>query len=328
MYLVSEPAFNAFQIPKKYYAPIGQWELCQQVLRETQDREIILKNLGKEYLAIVFALYKMGVDFRIIYAHPGKVDEGLLKICISLFGCKLTKLKASQRLCAFPRDLFTILQGIVLASSSRIRGTVFSPYGEGGRILTCKNIALVAERLLLENKKKSVEPKGLQKIRKANIEIGLLPNPVCKTFSKNSVGKSFFNDHLDRIACLIQDKNGKPHLVLDPQISVADYNTKSWTALSPKESIERIKSVCNPMGIKTHCPKKIEVPYSLNLLQFPDKRILMTGQDNSVAETIGKIVGKNNIVKTEMPISFTPTHAFGGIRCLIGEAPKPLIKPL
>ena len=280
MYLVSEPAFNAFQIPKKYYAPAGQWKLCQQILRKTQDREVVLKDLSKEYLAIVSALYKMEIDFRIIYSHPDKVDKRLLEICALLFKCKLIEVNASQRLCAFPRDLFTILPGIILASSSRTKGVVSSPYGEGGRILTCKNIALVAERLLLENKKDSVKPRGLQEIKKANIKIGILPNPVCIKYSNNSSGKSFFNDHLDRVACLIQDRKGKPYLVLDPQISVADHNAESWTALPPKESIKRIRSVCNPLGIKTCCPKKIEVPYSLNLLQFPDGRVLMTGKDN------------------------------------------------
>ena len=63
MYLVGEPAFDAFKVLKKYYAPIGQLDLCQQILKEDLDRGVILKNLGKEYLAIISALYRMEIDF-------------------------------------------------------------------------------------------------------------------------------------------------------------------------------------------------------------------------------------------------------------------------
>ena len=95
-----------------------------------------------------------------------------------------------------------------------------------------------------------------------------------------------------------------------------------------KETIEKIKLICQPLGIEVHHPKKMEVPYALNLIQFPDNRVLMTGGDESVAELINEIVGEENVFKTPTPIRYFPVWLYAGIRCLVSEAPEPLFKPV
>jgi hypothetical protein len=77
-----------------------------------------------------------------------------------------------------------------------------------------------------------------------------------------------------------------------------------------------------------HYPEKIEVPCSLNLIQFSDGKVLMTNGDESVAKLIDEIVGKENVFKTLIPIRFFPACRYGCIRCLINELPDVMFKSI
>lgn len=339
LYLLSEPAFKAFPKKRKeHYAPSGQLKLCQQVIRETQSKEEITNKLRDEYLAVAFSLKEMGIDFRIIYAHPEKIDQKLLAGCLSYLGCKLAGFETGYSLpvAAFPRDFFTILPGAILINSHVMKASkkrkggyhiIPSPYGEGGRVLYSTRTMLITDRLVLQEEKYSVEPKGLQEIKELGIKIGLLPTPLSVAFSGTKVIRSSINDHIDRSACLIRGKKGKPHLVLDPKISTAiskpQRGGKRILTLRPFPKTQKeIRDTCKSLGIEVHYPKRLEVPYSLNLVQFPDNRVLMTAGDHPAEKVIEKIVGKDKVFKTKVPIRFIPTWTYGGIRCLIGEAPR------
>jgi len=338
LYLVGEPLFKPEESRQEFVTPFGQTDLCQRVLSETQNPQTVLNHLREEYLAIVGSLKVMGIDFRIVYSHPKEVDKTLIMACIEHFGCKLAGFdnKYSLQAIIYPRDFATVLPGVVLVNSAAVGIKVShkedyrimrSPYGLGGRALVCGKIMLISERITLEDGR-LLSPQGLEEIRRMGIRIGLLPLPACTTISMDSgvsnINNRFScNDHLDRVACLIQGKDGALHLVVDPQI-----HSVNWKGLcSPKETLERIRSACEPLGIIVHCPKKLEVPYSLNLVQFPDGRVLMTSGDEAVAEVIIEVVGKDKAFGTPIPIRFLPVWAYAGIRCLTNGLPKTLFIP-
>jgi hypothetical protein len=347
MYLMGEPWLFGEQGREEYYAPAGQGHLCQQVLVETQDLDVVKQKLREEYLAIVWSLVQMGVNFRIIYSHPEKIDQKILAACIKSLGCRLAGFTPDYFPpgVVFPRDFATVLPGLILINSQMARATVnqkdgwrilSSPYGEGGRMLFWNKTTLVCERIILKDRGQGSERPGkkLEKIKQNGITVGLFPLPVAQALSRtgSTDDRFFFNDHLDRVACLIRGLDGSVHLVVDPEIITACWRgrkfTPCWIPRSPKDSIEKIKRVCERSGIEVHCPEKLEVPYSLNLVQFPDGRVLMTGGDASVAEIISQIVGPENIFKTPAPIRFFPVWVYGGIRCLVSEAPMPLFKSI
>lgn len=341
LYLVGEPIFKPLLSNRKHYAPVSQVDLCQQVLRETQEPNMVLKKLQEEYLAIIWSLKEIGINFRIIYSHEDRIDKQVLEACIHGLGCRLAGFDRSYfpPAVAYPRDFVTVLPNLILVNSQIARVRVgekdnyhilSSPYGEGGRVLAWEKTMFVCERLVLEDKHSS-GPKGLREIRQAGIKIALFPPFLSLAFSISGVEKrAFFNDHLDRVACLIQGKDRGPHLVVDPQIHTADWKGRKqapcWIQRFPENTIKRIKQVCEPLEIEVHCPKKLEIPYSLNLIQFPDGQVLMTSGDDSVAEVVSEIVGEDKIVQTPIPIRFFPVWACAGIRCLINEAPMPLLK--
>ena len=75
-------------------------------------------------------------------------------------------------------------------------------------------------------------------------------------------------------------------------------------------------------------PGDLTVPYALNLMQFPDKRVLMTSGSPEVENLIRLIVGDGNVSTTEVPVRFLPLWQYAGIRCLIGELPEFILKKL
>lgn len=341
-YMIGEPLFEP-RPREEYLTIVNQVNICQKILRETQDQSTVLENLRQEYLAIVCALSEMGINFRIIYSHEDKVDKGLIALCIKYLGCKLAGIdgRCFPPSVIFPRDFATTLPRAILVNSDlfevrvqKKRGSyniLFSPYGEGGRVLTCGRTMLVGEQLITK-KGEVAKPVGLRKIAKMNIQIGLFPLPLSVKFSATEIkNKISYNDHLDRMACLIRGKDENLHLVVAPKVYTADLEGDgkcSWIPRSPEDTAKKIKSTCGPLGIKVHFPEKIEVPYSLNLIQFPDGRILMTSGDKSVEKVIREIVGEDKIFKTPIPIRFFPVWAYGGIRCLVNKAPEPLFKNL
>lgn len=338
MYLLGDPLYPKLlkkDSKKQFIAPVGQIHLCQRILRETQDVQQILENLRQEYLAIAYALKMMGIDFRIIYSHRKETDMKVLGACIEMLGCKFAGFPQtfSPDVVSYPRDLFTVLPNFILSNPQRVklgkkarnrRDIVSSPYGEGGRILVCGTTALAGEKLIPENKP-SQNPEA-EELAKMGLKVGLFPIPLAEEFSTEGLGNRLLpNDHLDRVACLIKGIDEKIHLVVDSQICTGELEDKKWKPLTPQESLEKIKVVSERLGITCHTTE-MEVPYSLNLMQFYDGRILMTRGDNSAEKVIAEVAGKENITTTEIPIRFLPVYTYAGIRCWINEMPKILFK--
>jgi hypothetical protein len=166
------------------------------------------------------------------------------------------------------------------------------------------------------------------------IQVGILPPPLGCAVRKTKAlyeYKPFFSDHLDRVGCLLEGRDGMLHLVVDPQMCSIEWfggTTLPWKIRGPEETFEELKVICNKLHITLCSPSKLVVPYTLNLEQFSDGRVLMTSGDNEVKELIGGIVGEENIFETPLPIRFLPVYQNAGIRCLINKAPTPLLKHL
>ena len=52
----------------------------------------------------------------------------------------------------------------------------------------------------------------------------------------------------------------------------------------------------------------------------------MTSGEPELETVVENIVGRENLFTTEIPIEIFPTTLRGGIRCMIGEVPKGLLK--
>lgn len=346
-YFLGEPSLR----PKNnggYFAPTGQLKICFDIIKETQDRDKVLDELRKEYVAIILTMKEMGVDFRIIYSHPRQADKNLISLCVGELGCKVERFTPNIPPCftSFPRDFAVFLPGLILMNSSVVKfpekkkeniRIISSPYGEGGRMLTCGNTALISKRILSEDGKTPVKSRKPRELIQVGMEIGFFPPSLAAQFTaEGKLKRVAINDHIDRVTCLIEGEDGKFHLVVDPRIQTLNWkkfrkekNGKvSYGTLSSEGTQKIINSLCERLGIEVHYPEKIEVPCSLNLIQFSAGKVLMTGGDESVAGLIDKIVGKENVFKTALPIRFFPAWRYGGIRCLVNELPDVIFKSI
>jgi hypothetical protein len=205
-----------------------------------------------------------------------------------------------------------------------------SPYGEGGRALVQSNLMVGSERVIIEEGKSKKDP-GLADIRRLGVRVGLFPSPLMVRFSHSgqTIQSYFSNDHIDRVSCLLKGANGKIILLADPLIQTVDWsrpdNGLPWSIRDRLHSLSYLRSNLNPFGVEVKWPRRINVPYSLNMLQFPDGRVLMTGGDPDVKALVEEIVGQGRVVETEIPIQYFPTWKFGGIRCMVGDAPIPIM---
>ena len=342
-YLLGAPIFD-LDPNKKLQAPLGQLSLCKEVLAESRNLGFVLRNLQVEYLAIIQTLFEMGIAFRVVFAHQKKIDMQVLGACISanirmvdfgnnFFGPSVV----------YPRDFCVALPGVFLFNQAVLNITtkqrhglsvLLSPFGEGGRVLPSKKMLLVCERIITKDtKNRPVQKEDLLEIQKHGITTALFPSPLFGVVDlENSPDncRVHSNDHIDRVGALLFDQKEELHLVLDPSIHTARWRSPGenppWDLAGPEETVERLKRVYDPLGIKIHRPRSQRVPYSLNLQQCPDGRVLMTGGDPDVAELIGQIVGDKNVFQTSTPVRYFPTWLFAGIRCLIGDAPLPIFK--
>lgn len=335
-YLVGEPLLDP-KFRENYLAPIGQVDICLKILKEVKSEEQALQILREEYLAIVYALREMGINFRIIYAHKDNIDLKTLGACVKLLGCRLVGFPPGfiPQAVIYPRDLFTVFPNFVLVNSEIVEvltdakgdyHIISSLYGEGGRVLASQRTILVPEGLNLKEGC-TIQTTGLDELEKLGIKTGLLPMPLAQSFSAQGREDEIISyDHLDRTFALLEDQKNNLHLLVDPLICTTQWQNSSWAPHYPQESLETIRKRCEPLMIEVHCPRQIKVPYSLNFLQFPDKRVLMTAGDDSVEELVADIVGRKNVFKTPTPIKLLPIFQYAGIRCLLNEAPAPLFK--
>jgi len=341
LYLLGEPIFDVRTDGKRFQAPAGQIKLCEEIFAEEEDPDAVKGKLREEYLAIVHSLVVMGIDFRIIYAHKDMIDERVLSACVNGLGCRLAGFSEEffGPSIVYPRDFCTVLPGVVLVNSKVVSLTsdekdgyalISSPFGEGGRVLNSGKTMLVSERVVEENtQSRFVRDEELEQLSDLGIRSARLPCPIGGVVAGGDKNRFFSSDHVDRVGALIFDRQGNLHLTVDPVIITAKWNGrngKPWDLVMPADTIKWLKRICDPMEIEVHTPKSMKVPYAFNLMQFYDGRVLMTSGDDDAAELISDIVGGENVHLTPAPIRYHPVWVFAGIRCMMVEAPMPLLK--
>ncbi|MFH0952536.1 MAG: hypothetical protein V1838_05170 [Patescibacteria group bacterium] len=344
LYLVGEPIFTIEdEIRDKFNAPAGQVALCQDIIRETQDKEMVRKKLQEEYLAIIYALKEMRINIRIIYSHPESIDEKTLATCIGSLGCRLIGFDKNfyPPSVAYPRDFATVLPGLILVNPEIAKLMIkekdgyrisSSLLGVGGRILHSDGNALVAERLI-RSEGRSVSAANSVDRQLSRLKIAYYPSPVACAYNTDVVDEQpHFNDHIDRVGCLLRGRDGRLHHIGDPHCCVIKWRGRDkiplWYVLPELESIVTIRSRLRKLGIVDHGPNELTIPYAMNLVQFPDDRVLMTSGDPGMQNLVEDIVGADKVVTTPVPIRYFPVWKYAGIRCLVNEAPMPLLKTI
>lgn len=346
-YILGCPSFGrVLEGLKEFYVPVSQIGLCRDVLREIKSNEDCLTKIQKEYFAIFFALLEMEIDFSITCHETEEeyrqgIKDSLREIEKEFeigFEIGITDLPDSfpVDIASYPKDIFTILAKDVLVNSEiiiarpenkNIHRVASSLYGEGGRVLHRRNTILVSEYLTL-GKHRPLEEAKIADFNQMEINLGLFPLPISSIFSLSKKGKLIPNDHLDRVSCLIEGKDKKLYLVVDPKIcTLKKDEDKNWIVQNSEKSLEEIRIICQQLGIELCYLEKMEVPYALNLFQFENGKILMTGGDDSTYQVIAEIVGEEMVTKTEVPIQLYPIFNNAGIGCLINKSfPPTLLK--
>jgi hypothetical protein len=346
-YILGCPSFGrVLEDLKEFYAPVSQIGLCRDVLREIKSNKDCLTKIQKEYFAIFFALLEMEIDFSITCHETEKeyrqdIEDSLREIEKEFeIGFEIGIIDLPDNfpvgIASFPKDIFTILAEDVLVNpeiiiakpeSKNIHKVSSSLYGEGGRVLHRGNTILVSEHLTL-GKHRPLEEAKIEALNQMEINLGLFPLPISSIFSLSKKGKLIPNDHLDRVSCLVEGKDKKLYLVVDPNICTLEKDeNKNWVVQNSEKSLEKIGIICQQLGIELCYPEEMEVPYALNLFQFENGKILMTGGDDSIYQIIAEIAGEEMVTKTEVPIQLYPIFNNAGIGCLINNSfPPTLLK--
>ncbi len=227
----------------------------------------------------------------------------------------------------FPRDMAGTIGGkIFVAPEVKIKSPsssiVQSIFGEEGRILHAGKTIIVPERIFETNgRARTVSETELEQLR--DLGLTIMQFPLTGIIS-NSFGplERAYNDHLDRVGCLLLGTDGKPHLFVDNQLSVKIYDRHDrGTELGYSDSHFYLHGKCRRAGIELHRAPPPRVPYSLNMVQAPTGKVLMTSGDLELTKLIESIVGNGNVVTTHHPIRYYPSWFFGGIRCMIADVP-------
>ena len=207
---------------------------------------------------------------------------------------------------SWPRDAHVMLGAEILTNKDawtvQDKDISVSGLGEGGKVLVKDKAILVTPDIHKSSKDE------IGKLTKEGYHIGVLPrvNPVKQKYG-------FMNEHIDGHASLIKDKDDNLALV------VADSYLRQGN-----DTYKNIKTACKATGAEiVEVDDRNLPPLAFNLLQFEDKSIAVT---NSVARdlevTLHDLVGRDKVFMTEVPITYIPKLARGGIRCLTNAIPS------
>lgn len=333
-YYLGQPVLMANFEPD-FYCPTNQVDSFLQVLKETQDWFEVRHILSREYIAIASTMLHMGIDFTILCSHPRYIDHVLLRALKNL-GLALEINVSSLGLLpddfTWARDLYTVFprQTLVNARLMRPGGRTSvhafraqsSPYGEGGRVLFTGRTAIVSDRIVNEDGISHDSESDISRITSEGFRVGRLANWVARKIAPSGTRSGLaVHDHNDLNSALLSGRDGSLHLLVDPTIQLAHWiDNEDWRVLSTQESTALVNDMCERLRITVHRPE-ITVPFALNLEQFPDGRVLMTGGDECVAEAVRHIVGSENVFVTPVPIRYFPVWLNGGIHCLTNKIP-------
>ncbi len=330
--LLAEPIFKSPGMDEsrktKFTVPLGVETWVEQLSLNPFTNQQITEVLANEYLSIASALREMNVLFRIIIAHRKDIDERSTLAMLQHFGARGIALDESISETCFPRDMLVDFDGKTYINPKANfnfpdNSGIVSPLGEGGRVLKLgKKVFVPDPRGFVQTR-----PKYTEDLRTLSdhFQFGFLPHPLAAEVDKEGrITKVFPNDHIDRVAAFITGKDNKDYLLLDSHY-IAEFQApygNHWTGI--KEACQKLD--VTPVVIDR---KPASIPYALNLEQFADGTVLLTGGDSSLTESVRQIVGVDKVYVTSRPVIFYPLYRNGGIRCMLLPAPQKIVgKPI
>ncbi len=344
-YLIGAPIFAQNLDLDPLLAPLGQLAAVVAILQQNHPIKTLLEEIRQEYISILVAMRQMRLAFNVVVGDRNMLDL-VAQLAISRLKIRYTQfgLDYPMQLLAYPRDFAVTLPDRVLISPymQTLREErngykiITSPFGEGGSVLYRKDIAVIPDRVVHVDGKNSRKPTMTDT---AALEDGGLrtiqfpcPSLCALKRGENRLEYTSYNDHLDRVACLVEAKDGSLHLIVDHDLVTTAVIRESDSQgkmncrhRNVEETIHLLETRCQPFGVTVHRAPKCSIPYPLNLLQTYDGRILMTGGAPEVKKMVADVT-KQQVHTTGRPIKFLPTFKFAGIRCLINETPFMLLQ--
>lgn len=116
--------------------------------------------------------------------------------------------------------------------------------------------------------------------------------------------------HIDGHAALIEEKEG--NIVLLVAESYYQQNSKTMQRISEVGLNTRV----DIRAVKTN------LPLELNLVQFRDGKVVMTGGTKETQTLVEDLVGKDKVITTNVPIQWIPKRRSAGIRCITNIIPS------
>lgn len=314
--LFSEPVFqfnpnDAIEL-LRYTVPLGteNWLNGQQ-----RERQFDPESYKKEYLSIVDALAEMRVPFRIIIAHRNLADLNFFMALNSYYGIRGFGIDQQIPDTVFPRDMLVDFDGTVFVNPNAnvdfpTLNTRDSVLGEGGRVLKLgKKVLLPDPAPNAESRNQILNHAG--KLSK-RFQVGFIPYPVALNIHpKFGVESAFTQSHIDRVAAFLRGGDGKDYLFMES--AYADSETPAMGSYRT-----RIEETCGKLDITPVVVDQTDesIPGRMNMVQFADNSVLMTGGDPALQRIIEDVVGNNKVTATDVPIINYPLFRRGGIRCM------------
>lgn len=360
-YITGIPWFGyPFDLAAKFSVPYSQLGLYYKTFTELVNEGLNNKDLfvkaAQEYTSILVGMVEAEAKFFLSRPIEDPAADDVVKIFrVGIeSGVVTIPRNIPDHLARFPRDMYTVLENFkTILINPEVKGLKISQnsgynifhsfYGEGGRILCRGNTALAAADTKVRKMKNTIKHDGvLYNLKRQGLRVGLIPPVVVGTFSSKGIDgiaalKSrrlneslamtpvFTDSHIDRVGNLAADQEGNLHFVADSNMHILDMNISKNDKpyLNSKESLDIIRGVCEPLDIEVN-PYKPEVPASVCFMQFENNKVLMTSGDNALFNTVSKIVGAENIIRTKYPLKLIAVLGNAGPRCIVNMFPAPM----
>lgn len=326
--VVGMPHFDNFQLTSSIF-PLESVQLFKRIAKDIKNERKFKAKIAQEYYSILQAVYVMGYDVRIccLECFPHKKDDIQKRLG---FSPEVVIVENNFPNAIYVRDSWTLIDETILVSSYMPKRELSfkhegqkvatSIFGEGGKVFSVGNYFFTTSLTDTDHPQKfSTFLKTEDHLPKIDKKFVLLPNAVILEEMK---GESIFalECHVDRFMSVIFDRNGEVHVILDPTIRVGYQHMKLPPRFSIRESLDEVSGILKEHGIQhVHIPAQpLNIPYALGAMQFYDGKILMSSGTN-VENLYRDIVGRENVVTTDMSIIYYSSILRSGIRCLINE---------
>lgn len=330
-YLLGTPCYRelGFSTREASIIPVGQLEQARLVSQKTGSEKVLIAQLKKEYLGIMQALEQLNVEYQILNIPLADPDLQVQILKLKVMNLELY-CDAPNCWYMYPRDMFVYLEkaAILLVHSdlfqlkkrknSHIRHSLWA---EGGRVVFSGRKMLIGSHP--ETPDEILEKETINLLEKRGMQTGVIPYPLAYRITPD-YGKTaalFYDTHIDRVASLLTNRDGGYHLILDPGYRTGPL-LNPWSA---KESVDRVRRVCDDMEIRLHLPGSLTVPYAASVMQFNSRQILCTAGDEEILKICNLVAGPENVAQTGVQLCHYPVFVFAGLHCLITERPEPLI---